>query len=230
MRISAGRATARVVLAMILGASLLATAAAAQTEGCEPVTSRAGREFGCFITAREELGPLPKDSAFYWHIDSFATRSAADAARAQRSTVVQSLGRRWLFTIAEAGWRPAAGERIATIGPLPLIEAETYAAVYMEGVFRPGMRSPVHRHAGVEAWHTLEGEQCLETPQGKLVQRAGDAGVMVPGGVPMILTGTGSGVRRSLVLILQDAARPRSMLATDWTPGGLCRPSGAGAE
>jgi hypothetical protein len=71
---------------MILGASLLASAAAAQTEGCEPVTSRAGREFGCFITAREELGPLPKDSAFYWHIDAFATRSAADAARAQRST------------------------------------------------------------------------------------------------------------------------------------------------
>jgi quercetin dioxygenase-like cupin family protein len=230
MSISACRLTARVLPAMILGASLLARAAAAQTEGCEPVTGRAGREFGCFITAREELGALPKDSAFYWHIDAFATRSAADAARARRSTVVQSLGRLWLFTIAEAGWRPATGERIATIGPLPLIEAETYAAVYMEGVFRPGMRSPVHRHAGVEAWHTLEGEQCLETPQGKLVQRAGDAGVMVPGGIPMILTGTGSGVRRSLVLILQDAAQPRSMLATDWTPGGLCRPSGAGAE
>jgi hypothetical protein len=41
--------------------------------------------------------------------------------------------------------------------------------------------------------------------------------------VPMILTGTGNGVRRSLVLILQDAAKPRSMLATDWTPAGLCQ-------
>jgi quercetin dioxygenase-like cupin family protein len=230
MSISAGRATSRVVSAVVISCSLLARAAAAQTEGCEPVSSRAGREFGCFITAREELGPLPKDSAFYWHIDAFATRSAADAARAQRSTVVESLGRLWLFTIAEAGWRPVTGERIVTIGPLPLIEAKAYAAVYMEGVFRPGMRSPIHRHPGVEAWHTLEGEQCLETPQGKLVQRAGDAGVMVPGGVPMVLTGTGSGVRRSLVLILQDAAQPRSMLATDWAPGGLCRSSGAGSS
>jgi len=94
----------------------------------------------------------------------------------------------------------------------------------MEGVFQPGMQSTVYRHPGVEAWYTLEGEQCLETPQGELVQRAGDSGVMVAGGVPMILTGTGKSVRRSLVLILQGAAQPRSMLAADWTPAGLCKP------
>jgi hypothetical protein len=94
----------------------------------------------------------------------------------------------------------------------------------MEAVFQPGMHSAVRRHPGVEVWHTLQGEQCLETPDGKLMQRAGDPPVMVGGGVPMILTGTGRGVRRSLVLILQDATKPRSMLATDWSPVGLCRP------
>jgi hypothetical protein len=198
--------------------------AAAQTEGCEPVAQRAGREFGCFITARLELGALPRDSALYWHIDAFSTMSAAEAARTARGTVVSSLGRIWLFTIADAGWRPAGGERAIRAGPLPLMNAATYAAVYMEGVFRPGMRSPIHRHSGVEVWHTLQGEQCLETPDGKLVQRAGDPPVMVRGGVPMILEGTGKDVRRSLVLILQDATKPRSMLATDWTPAGLCRP------
>ena len=223
MSVDPRQATARVVTALVTLSSLVAKAATAQTEGSEPVAERAGRAFGCFITAREELGPLPKDSAFYWHIDAFATHAAADAARAQRSTVVESLGRLWLFTIAEPGWRPATGDRIASVGPLPLIKSDAYAAVYMEGVFRLGMRSPIHRHAGVEAWYTLEGEQCLETPRGKLVQRAGDPGVMVPAGLPMILTGTGSGVRRSLVLILQDAAQPRSMLATDWAPAGLCR-------
>jgi quercetin dioxygenase-like cupin family protein len=221
MTVNSRRAMHRVIKGLVL-VSLGAKAAMAQTTGCEPIADRAGRKFGCFITAREELGPLPEDSVLFWHIDAFATRAAANAARAQRSTVVESLGRHWLFTIAETGWRPASGNRIATVGPLPLIGAARYAAVYMEGVFRPGMRSPIHRHPGVEAWYTLEGEQCLETPQGKLVQRAGDAGVMVPGGVPMILTGSGSGVRRSLVLILQDAAQPRSTLATDWAPGGLC--------
>lgn len=219
------RAMARVFTTLAGIASLVATSAAAQTEGgCEPVSQRAGREFGCFITAREELGALPRDSVLYWHIDAFPTRAAADAAKGPRSTVVRSLGRIWLFTIGEAAWRPAGGERIAVAGPLPLIDADAYAAVYMEGVFQPGMHSPVHRHPGVEVWYTLAGEQCLETPHGRLVQRAGAPGVMVRGGVPMILTGTGTGVRRSLVLILQDATKPRSMLATDWTPAGLCRP------
>jgi quercetin dioxygenase-like cupin family protein len=216
---------ARVVTGAVSLASFMATSAAAQTGGsCEPVAKRAGREFGCFITAREELGALPKDSALYWHIDAFTSRAAADSAKAQRSTVVRSLDRVWLFTIAERGWRPASGKRIAVVGPLPLVDADAFAAVYMEGVFKPGMHSVVHRHPGVEAWYTVDGEQCLETPQGKLEQRAGAPGVRVRGGVPMILTGTGTSVRRSLVLILQDAAKPRSVLATDWTPTGLCQP------
>lgn len=212
------------IFATLVGiASVLASSATAQTESCEPVAQRGGRAFGCFITAREELGALPRDFALYWHIDAFDTPAAAAAAKARRSTVVQSLGRTWLFTIAEAGWRPASGKRVALAGPLPLVDADSYAAVYMEGVFRPGMHSPIHRHPGVEVWYTLEGEQCLETPEGKLVQRAGDPRVMVPGGMPMMLTGTGKSVRRSLVLILQDARKPRSTLATDWTPAGLCR-------
>jgi quercetin dioxygenase-like cupin family protein len=214
---------ASVFTAVVGIAAVIASSAAAQTTGCEPVAQRAGREFGCFITARQELGALPRDSALYWHLDAFDTPAAAAAAKTGRSSVVQSLGRTWLFTIAEAGWRPASGKRLARAGPLPLVHADSYAAVYMEGVFQPGMHSPVHRHPGVEVWYTLEGEQCLETPEGKLVQRAGEPNVMVRGGVPMILTGTGKSVRRSLVLILQDATKPRSMLASDWTPVGLCQ-------
>ena len=224
MRSSRGWTMARVLIGAAGIPSLVATSVAAQTVSCVPVAQRAGQEFGCFITAREELGALPKDSALYWHIDAFTTPAAAERAKvAQRSTVVQSLGRSWLFTIGERGWRPASGNRIAVVGPLPLVDADAYAAVYMEGVFKPGMHSAVHRHPGGEAWYTVDGEQCLETPQGKIEQRAGGPGMMVHGGVPMILTGTGTSVRRSLVLILQDAAKPRSVLATDWTPAGLCR-------
>jgi len=138
--------------------------------------------------------------------------------------VVESFGKTWLFTLAPEAWRAPGGERVARIGPLPLVDADSLAAVYMEGVFRPGMQSVVHRHPGVEAWFTLEGSMCLETPEGTLEQRAGGPGVLVPGGVPMVLTGTGTGPRRSLVLILQDATRPRSTPAADWTPRNLCRP------
>jgi quercetin dioxygenase-like cupin family protein len=201
--------------------AVAARPARAQSVTCLPVAERQ-QPYGCFITAREELGPLPRDSSFYWHLSTFGSRAAAEQASAARSTVVESLGRIWLFTLADASWQAKGGTRVERIGPLPLVEADSFAAVYMEGVFQPGMHSVVHRHPGVEAWYTLEGEQCLETPRGKLVQRAGGRGVLVPGGLPMQLTGTGRGERRSVVLILQDASQPRSTPATDWLPKGLC--------
>ncbi len=195
----------------------------AQTKGtCIPVRERAGREFGCFITARTDLGRLPRPAQLYWHLDSSETPRAAEAAKGPRGTVVASLGRVWLFTIARKDWRPAGGHRVATIGPLPLIAATRYTAVYMEGDFRPGMRSVVHRHPGAEAWYTLQGSMCLETPEGTLRQGAGDAGVMMRGGIPMMLTGTGTRARRSLVLLLLDASKPWLVPATDWKPKGLC--------
>jgi len=195
----------------------------AQTDGtCIPIAERAGREFGCFITARQELGRLAAKPNLYWHLDSYSSRAAAERARASRSTVVESLGRIWLFTIAPTEWRPRGGKRVARIGPLPLVAADSLAAVYMEGVFQPGMSSVVHRHPGAEAWYTLEGSMCVETPNGALKQRAGERGVVVRDGLPMRLTGTGTGPRRSLVLILQDATKPRSTPAHDWTPKGLC--------
>jgi quercetin dioxygenase-like cupin family protein len=201
------------------------TALHAQTDvSCQPVAERAGRTFGCFITARHELGRLLIRPALYWHIHAFATRAEAERARARdsRSIAVESLGRIWVFTIAPAEWRLRDAERVAMVGPLPLVDAASYAAVYMEGVFQPGMRSMVHRHDGAEAWLTLEGSMCVETPEGKLEQGPGDPGVVVPAGLPMMLTGTGTGPRRSLVLILQDATKPRSTPAPDWTPRNLC--------
>ena len=218
------RSTPRRLLAALSAAALMATPLEAQTSGtCVAAAQRGDRDFGCFITARQELGPLPSSPAFYWHLDTYATRAGAEAARATRSTVVESLGKIWLFTIAPAGWRPKGGHRVSRIGPLPPFRADSFAAVYMEGVFQPGMQSVVHRHPGAEAWYTLEGAMCLETPDGKLEQRARGAGVIVPGGVPMVLTGTGTGPRRSVVLILQDATKQRSSEAQDWTPKGLCR-------
>src|SRR5262245_48475381 len=148
---------------LLLIALALHVPAFAQTGGtCVPVSERGTREMGCFITARQLMQDLPKVPLF-WHIDAYTSRAAAEAARGPNGTVVESLGKIWLFTITGAGWRPAGGERLAEIGPLPLVEAARHAAVYMEGVFAPGMASEVHRHPGVEAWHTLAGEMCVET-------------------------------------------------------------------
>jgi quercetin dioxygenase-like cupin family protein len=93
----------------------------------------------------------------------------------------------------------------------------------MEAVFAPGMTAPSHTHAGPEAWYTLSGETCLETPNGRQIGRAGGEPVIIPGGPPMHLTATGTERRRALVLILHEATKPPTTPAHHWTPKGLCK-------
>jgi hypothetical protein len=93
---------------------------------CRPVSQRTG-ELGCWITANAQMGELPQ-TPIYWHLDTYPTRAEAEAARGSRGTVVESLGKIWLLTIDEAGWRPSGGSRIAEIGPLPVSADAKYSA------------------------------------------------------------------------------------------------------
>ena len=189
-------------------------------EGCQSISKRSG-ELGCWIMINATLGKLPPRSMF-WHLDTYPTRAAAEAARGPRGTVLESFGKVWLFTIDDAGWRPSGSVRVAEIGPLTLSSVAEYTARYMEAIFTPGMTSSVHRHPGPEVWYTLTGETCLETSEGRTVGRAGGQHVIVPGGLPMHLTATGTDIRRALVLILYDSSQPSATPANDWTPKGLC--------
>jgi quercetin dioxygenase-like cupin family protein len=158
----------------------------------------------------------------FWYVDRYASRASADSARRPRSTVVEALGTVWLLAIDSAGLPSSGGERVGRIGPLPVSAHLDYTAQYMEAVFRPGMKTRVHRHPGPEAWYTVSGETCLETPNGTMVGRAGGPPVIVPGGPPMELTATGTEIRRALVLILHDAAQPMTLPASDWAATGAC--------
>ena len=203
-------------------AALLALGAAFDVSAqiCRPVSERTG-EPGCWITAHAVLAELPQGPVF-WHLDTYPTRADAEAAKGPRGTVVESLGRTWLLTIDVAGWRPVGGARVAEIGPLEVKSGIRHSAQYMEAIFTPGMTAPAHRHSGPEAWYTLTGETCLETPAGKVIGRAGGSHVIVPGGPPMHLTATGTETRRALVLILHDSAQPPTTPEHDWRPKGLC--------
>jgi quercetin dioxygenase-like cupin family protein len=200
--------------------SLVTTDAFAQA--CRPMSERTG-ELGCWITATASLGKLPAEPIF-WHLHQFVTRAEAQAAKGPRGIVVEAFDKTWLLTIDIADWRPAAGGvRVAQIGPLPVRPRIDYSAQFMEGVFSPGMTAPVHRHSGPEAWYTLTGETCLETPKGKQIGRAGGTPVIVPEGPPMHLTATGKEIRRALVLVLHDTRKPATTPASDWQPKGLCK-------
>jgi quercetin dioxygenase-like cupin family protein len=179
---------------------------------------------GADTIAMTVLGELPQ-VPLYWHLDIYPTRDAAEAAKGPRGTVVESFGKVWLFTIAEADWRPSGGNRVAKIGPLQLGPGGSFTASYLEATTLPAFQTDVHRHPGPEALYMLSGEVCLETPQGKMVGRAGAGPLLVAAGLPMQLTSTGTATRRSLVLVLHDSSQPWKVPASGWTPKGLCTSS-----
>jgi hypothetical protein len=179
---------------------------------------------GANTIATAVLGELPQ-TPLYWHLDVYPTRAAAEAAKGARGTVVEAFDRVWLFTIAEAHWRLAGGERIARIGPLQLGSGGNFTASYLQAATSPGFQTDVHQYAGPGALYTLSGEVCLETPQGKLVGRAGGEPLLLAGGQPMRFTTIGTETRRTLVLVLHDSAQPWKVPASGWTPKGLCASS-----
>jgi hypothetical protein len=138
---------------------------------CQPIAQRTG-ENGCWIIVDAPVGRLA-DSPVFWHIESFPTRAAAEAAKGPRGTVVESFGKVWLYTIAPKDRHSASGTHVASVGPLPIKAGGTYSAMYMETVNPPGFDSAVHTHSGPEAWYMLEGAMCLETPDGVTHAAAG---------------------------------------------------------
>jgi len=213
----------RFVLGLVSAIVLVGLCGPAFAQVCKSVSERARiGDVGCWIVASAPVGQLGQSHVF-WHLDTFATRAAAEAVKGPRGTIVESYGKVWLLTIDEKNWRPVGGDRVAEIGPLPIIGGDKYSVQYMEATFDPGMTAPSHEHPGPEAWHTLAGETCLETPDGKFVGRAGGPPVIVPGGPPMHLTATGKEQRRALVLILHDASKAPTKPRHDWTPKGLCK-------
>jgi quercetin dioxygenase-like cupin family protein len=175
---------------------------------------------GCYMAGSAQLGVAPTTPLF-WHLDVFATRAFAEAARGARGTVVEAHGRVWLFTIAEGEWRPEGGERVALVGPLPLTPGRSYAAHYIEAVAPPEARTPPHRHSGPEAWYVLDGTNCVMTPQGVTIAGARES-MIVPEGEPMVLTGIGSTMRRTFAVVVHDATRSSTSQAPDWAPKDGC--------
>lgn len=189
---------------------------------CKPIGERTG-EVGCWIIVDNSLGRLDQAQVF-WYLDAYPTRAAAQEAKEAGGTVLESLGKIWLLTIGKPGWFPARkGERVAEIGPIPISAGKEYSALYMEAILDPGMTSAIHTHSGPEAWFTAAGETCLETPEGKFVGRPGGPPVIVPSGLPMLLTATGTQQRRAVTLVLHESSEPPTTVVHDWTPKGLCK-------
>jgi quercetin dioxygenase-like cupin family protein len=214
-----------VLLWAILGASLLQVSSFAQSAArvpgaCEEPAQMHTGKVGCYLVATTALGVFSAPSV-YWHLYEYGGRADAEAAAGPRSTFVESQGRIWVYTIADKDWLSRSGKRVAIVGPLSVSTGRQYTARYMEALFEPGMRTAVHRHSGAEAWYLLAGTQCLETPEGITVVKAGEAAV-IREGPPMMLSSVGTETRRSVLLVLHDSTQPWTSPVTDWKPAGRC--------
>lgn len=217
---------------VVLSMAVALTASAAKAQYHDPVrldaptsctipANQRRQEDGCYVTAITVLKTLPKGPLF-WHIYTYPTREAAEQAKGDSTaTIVNSLGKIWLFKIAPADWRSTSGQRVAIVGPLPGFDAKEYEARYLESISGAGpAHTPIHRHPGVEAWYVLSGAQCMQTPEKTFLIRDKETG-LVPAGAPMMLTRI-KGPERALVLVLQDDSQPWMTKANDWKPTTAC--------
>ena len=210
----------RSTILLLLLAPLAHTAAAQQQlESCKPVAERTGTD-GCWIIASTPLGKLPTYP--FWTLDVYPTRAAAEAAATRFGTVVEALGKVWLLTVGHKQDLPGNGTRVTQIGPLPITLGEDYTAQFRESIMQPGAVSRTHLHSGPEIFYTESGETCLETPNGRQLSKKG-VNAVIPEGIPMELTATGTEPRRGLVLVLHSSSKPHTTLVTDWHAKGLCK-------
>ena len=207
-----------VILPLILVTGIAASAQQQKLVSCKPAAERTQPE-GCWILANKPLGKLP--AATFWTLDVYPTRESAEKARASNGTVVEALGKVWLYTVGEKPALSPQGSRISQIGPLPVKPEEFYTAQFMEGILQPGSVSRTHVHAGPEAFYTEAGESCLETPGGKQIGRKG-LDIVVPEGMPMELVATGTETRRGIILVLHSSDKPPTTVTMDWKSKGLC--------
>jgi len=177
-------------------------------------------EFGCFNVGTV-TGLHFSQASVYWHLRTFASRKAAEAAKSATGIVVEEDGRVWLSEFGPENTTRRGGDTIAVVGPLHLPAAKSYAAVLSYAVMRPGDNSRVHTHPGPEGWYVLTGEQCLETPAGANRARAGGT-MTVRANTPMELNVTGTALRRAFALVIHDATQERGT-PSDWKPAHACR-------
>jgi quercetin dioxygenase-like cupin family protein len=175
-------------------------------------------EFGCFRIGIAK--DLKLQRAIFWHLYTFPTRAAAEAAKSPSGIVVEEDDRVWLSELGSKNRPSHGGHRIAVVGPLRLLPAESYTAEIAYSVMQPDDRSRVHTHSGPEAWYVISGTQCLRTPSGARSAREG-ATMSVAPSLPMELSVTGAEIARSLTLVIHDSTQEFGTAST-WKPTNAC--------
>ena len=171
--------------------------------------SAAAQQFEVKAIAEKKVRQLPPGQLF-WRIDTFPTLAQAQAAAGPTALAAEASGKAWLFTLGPKGGSSPGGTEVTEIGPIPPISASEYLLRINRTGGPPGVKTPVHTHAGSETFYVLTGELSQKTPQGV---RHVAAGQSMPGrgpGTPMEVSSTGKGDLVALVMFVTDATKPFS--------------------
>jgi quercetin dioxygenase-like cupin family protein len=151
------------------------------------------------------VGPLK--APLVWHIDRFDSGRSGAKAAGPNSVAFEAHGSWWLMTIESSATDHHGGEHVAAVALPPLPAASKYSMLVISAYIPAGQTSRVHHHSGIEAFYSVEGEQCLETPMG--AHRIPQGGSLaVPAGVTMRLTGVGPKPRRDFAVVVYDVSQP----------------------
>ena len=187
---------------------------------CLPIAQRTS-EAGCWIILDEPVGRL-SSGAVFWHLDTFPSRAAAEAAKRPGAAIIEALGKIWLMTIAKADFRAGSGDHVAHIGPLPVSHRSNTPRPTWKQSSRRGWNRRHTRTRGLKrgtrclarrAWRRPTGAWlAVQEAAGHCSRRTTDA-----------LDRHGNSTRRAIVLILHDRSQPATTVTHGWTPKGLCQ-------
>jgi quercetin dioxygenase-like cupin family protein len=197
----------RMVWAAAILVAFAPSRATAQLESpCVANSPERRGEFGCSLV---EIKALPPGLAgpIVWHIDRFKSLAAAQAAVSPTSIALEAHGGFWLLNIERTTTNHHGGEHVTEVQLPPLPPADKYALLVISAYVPGGQYSRIHLHSGVEAFYTVDGEQCLETAT-RIYPMPKGATAVVPTGEIMRLVSMGTVPRRNLAVVVYDAAQP----------------------
>jgi quercetin dioxygenase-like cupin family protein len=163
-------------------------------------------EIGCSIVEQKPLPSLLKEPVF-WHIDQFDSAEPAKAGIGTSSIAFQAHRAWWLMSVGPESNDHHGGRHVAEVNLSPLPKADAYSMLVISAYIPAGMTSRVHFHSGVEAFYTVDGQQCLETKEKAFRMKKGDT-LVVPTGITMRLVATGTAPRRAFAVIIYDSSKP----------------------
>lgn len=196
-------------IAHVLNSLRIVAAAAALCAGfAGPVAAQSQGKFVVSKMAEKQVAALP-EGELYWHVETFASLEAANAAAGEHALAGEFDGKAWLFILAGRTPAGSGGTPVAKIGPVARIDADEYLLRVNNAVGPHGSKSSIHRHPGSEAFLVLTGQLTQHTPYGMHVVNAGGT---LPGAPhqTMQVESTGGEDLRQFVMWVVDASKPFS--------------------